>query len=55
MQYLPEHGFSIAVQINTEFDVWAPPPNMEEPRPYVDAVNEALQSTVLEALNPAGA
>ena len=55
MQYLPEHGFSIAVQINTEFDVWAPPPNVEEPRPYVDAVNEALQKTVLEALNPADA
>ena len=51
MQYLPEHGFSIAVQINTEIDVWAPPPNMEEPRPYVDVVNEALQTTVLAALD----
>ena len=55
MQYLPEHGFSIAVQINTEIDVWAPPPNVEEPRPFVDTVNEALQKTVLQALNPVGA
>lgn len=52
MQYVPDHGFSIAVQINTEVDVWAPPPHMEEPRPYVDVVNEALQTAVLEALNP---
>ena len=55
MQYLPEHGFSIAVQINTEIDVWAPPSNLEQPRPYVDAVNEALQTTVLEALSPSEA
>ena len=52
MQYLPDHGFSIAVQINTEIDVWTPPPNMDEPRLYVDLVNEALQTTVLAALNP---
>ncbi len=51
MQYLPEHGFSIAVQINTEIDV-PPPPNMEEPRLYTDVVHEALQKTVLEALAP---
>jgi D-alanyl-D-alanine carboxypeptidase len=52
MQYLPEHGFATAVQLNTELGTWAEkPPGPGEKRPSAELVQQFLQEVVLKALS----
>ena len=50
MHYLPDHDFSIAVQLNTELGTWGEkPPGPGEMRPSADLVQQYLQEIVLQA------